>query len=114
MLSKLDAIACLCDKLAVVAAQLDVSVVEIYCESIKDLLCSDPGSTSLSVQQDKEHGIIIAGAAKMCQSCRSCSNVQRNSISHHCFCDAQTLVMTALDYFSLLVLASSCGYVTAV
>jgi hypothetical protein len=83
----------LCDKLAVVAAQLGISVVEIYCESIKDLLCSDPGSTSLSVQQDKEHGIIIAGATKVRQSCRMCSNV----CSATAFRIIAFVMLTALD-----------------
>ena len=45
--------------------QFDLSVVEIYCESIKDLLSEGPGSTGLSVQQDKTFGIIIAGATKV-------------------------------------------------
>ena len=48
------------------AEQVHLSVVEIYCESIKDLLSDGPGSTSLAVQQDKELGIIIAGATKVC------------------------------------------------
>ena len=47
------------------AVQVDLSVVEIYCESIKDLLSEGPGSTGLSVQQDKTFGIIIAGATKV-------------------------------------------------
>ena len=41
-------------------------MVEIYCESIKDLLSDDPCSGSLTVQQDREHGIIIAGALRVC------------------------------------------------
>lgn len=41
-------------------------MVEIYCESIKDLLSVGPGSTDLSVQHDKELGTIIAGATKVC------------------------------------------------
>lgn len=45
--------------------QVDLSVVEIYCESIKDLLSEGPGSTGLSVQQDKTFGIIVAGATKV-------------------------------------------------
>lgn len=45
--------------------QVNLSVVEIYCESIKDLLTNGPGSTNLAVQQDKELGIIIAGATKV-------------------------------------------------
>ncbi len=49
-------------------------MVEIYCESIKDLLSDSPGSTSLAVQQDKELGIIIAGATK----------VQPLSLAEHC------------------------------
>ena len=41
-------------------------MVEIYCEPIKDLLSTGPlgGSASLAVQQDKELGIVIAGATK--------------------------------------------------
>ena len=44
---------------------MHLSVVEIYCESIKDLLSDGPGSTGLAVQQDKELGIVIAGATKV-------------------------------------------------
>ena len=48
------------------AEQVHLSVVEIYCERIKDLLSNGPlgGSASLAVQQDKELGIVIAGATK--------------------------------------------------
>ena len=41
-------------------------MVEIYREVIKDLLSTNPGSASLAVQQDREHGLIIAGAVKVC------------------------------------------------
>ena len=47
------------------AEQVEISVVEIYCEVIKDLLSTSPGSASLTVQQDREHGLIIAGAVKV-------------------------------------------------
>ena len=47
------------------AEQVDISVVEIYCEIIKDLLSTSPGGASLTVQQDREHGLIIAGAVKV-------------------------------------------------
>ena len=40
-------------------------MVEIYCEVIKDLLSISPGGASLAVQQDREHGLIIAGAVKV-------------------------------------------------
>ncbi len=48
------------------AEQVHLSVVEIYCESIKDLLSDGSGSISLAVQQDKEAGIVSAGAFKVC------------------------------------------------
>ena len=51
--------------------QVHLCVVEIYCERIRDLLACSPGAGSgsgdtLVVQQDRERGIIIAGATEAC------------------------------------------------
>ena len=54
---------------ACIAAQVLLSVVEIYCERIQDLLA--PGSVpssagdNLAVQQDRERGVFIAGATEV-------------------------------------------------
>ncbi|EIE18687.1 P-loop containing nucleoside triphosphate hydrolase protein [Coccomyxa subellipsoidea C-169] len=42
--------------------QVNLSVVEIYCERIRDLLSSEAGSDNLVVQQDRQRGVCIAGA----------------------------------------------------
>ena len=55
--------------MAACTLQVHLQVVEIYCERIRDLLargagaCSCPGD-SLAVQQDRERGTFIAGAAE--------------------------------------------------
>ena len=51
--------------MASVALQVQLSVVEIYCERIRDLLTEGACSgDSLTVQQDRERGILIAGATE--------------------------------------------------
>ena len=45
--------------------QVNLSVVEIYCERIRDLLSSDSGSDNLVIQQDRQHGVYIAGATQV-------------------------------------------------
>ena len=48
-----------------VVLQVQLSTVEIYCERIRDLLAVDAcQGDSLTVQQDKERGIFIAGATE--------------------------------------------------
>ncbi|BDA49789.1 Kinesin heavy chain [Coccomyxa sp. Obi] len=44
---------------------VNLSVVEIYCERIRDLLSSDAGSDNLVVQQDRQRGVYIAGATQV-------------------------------------------------
>ena len=52
---------CKCDSMS--CPQLTASVVEIYCERIRDLLSAEPGAgDGLAVQQDRVRGIVIAGA----------------------------------------------------
>ena len=43
-------------------------MVEICCESIEDLLSDGPRNTGLAVQQNKELGIVLGGATKVCSS----------------------------------------------
>ena len=49
--------------------QVLVSVVEIYCERIRDLLASggvpSTGADNLAVQQDRERGVFVAGATEV-------------------------------------------------
>ncbi len=65
------------------AEQVHLSVVEIYCESIKDLLSDGPSSASLAVQQDKELGTIISGATKACSQCGA---EDPSHLPAHCSC----------------------------
>ena len=50
---------------SVSAEQVHLSVVEIYNESINDLLSNGHATNSLAVQQDNELGITFAGATKV-------------------------------------------------
>ena len=53
-----------CDGLS--CLQLTASVVEIYCERIRDLLSAEPGAgEGLAVQQDRVRGIVIPGACEV-------------------------------------------------
>jgi hypothetical protein len=45
--------------------QVNLSVVEIYCERIRDLLSDEAGSDKLVVQQDRQRGVYIAGATQV-------------------------------------------------
>ena len=55
---------CSCDGLS--CLQLTASVVEIYCERIRDLLSAEPGAgEGLAVQQDRVRGIVIPGACEV-------------------------------------------------
>ena len=82
--------------------QVHLSVVEIYCESIKDLLSDGPGSTNLAVQQDKELGIIIAGAARVCpRDLAGCCN----HLPPHCGFSDSSLTATLIALGLCLVSA---------
>lgn len=48
--------------------QVTLSVVEIYCERIRDLLSDDAAAESLTLQQDRARGMIIAGATEVIAS----------------------------------------------
>lgn len=65
---------------ALIVEQVHLSMVEICCESIKDLLSNGPGSTNLAVQYDKELGTTIAGATKVSSSEMPASS----SLPSHC------------------------------
>ena len=53
-----------CDRL--LCLQLTASVVEIYCERIRDLISAEPGAgEGLAVQQDRVRGIVIPGACEV-------------------------------------------------
>ena len=81
------------------AEQVEISVVEIYCEVIKDLLSTSPGSAGLTVQQDREHGLVIAGAIKV-GSFHVIEVLNRNRIA----CD-QTQAATSCATDNLSVIA---------
>ena len=44
------------------AEQVHLSAVEIYCERIRDLLACSEGRNNLAVTNDKDRGIVVAGA----------------------------------------------------
>lgn len=57
---------CACpEELCMRCMQVNLSVVEIYCERIRDLLSDEAGSDNLVVQQDRQRGVYIAGAIQV-------------------------------------------------